>query len=105
MLTNRVLRAMSEDTRRRLHPYLEHVRLPAGKILYQPGDAMRHAIFPERGVLSLLALTSDGAAAEIAIVGHDGVVGLPIVFPVNTARYQVLVQLSGEGLRLRADVF
>ena len=102
---NRVLNAVSGDAQRRIRPYLEAVRLPAGKILYEPGDLMRHAWFPERAVLSLLALTSDGDAAEIAMVGYDGVVGLPIILPVNTAPYQVLVQLAGDALRLRADVF
>ena len=102
---NRVLWALSDETRRRLQAHLERVRLPAGKILYEPGETMRHAWFPEHGVLSLLALTSDGAATEVAIVGDEGVIGLPIVLPINTAPYQVLVQLAGEAHRVRADVF
>jgi CRP-like cAMP-binding protein len=102
---NRVLNAMSVETRQRMQPHLEHVQLPAGKVLYQPGETMRHAWFPERGVLSLLALTSDGAATEVGMVGREGVVGLPILLPINTAPYQVVVQIAGDVSRLRADVF
>jgi CRP-like cAMP-binding protein len=103
-ITNRVLRAFSEDVRRRLQPHLEAVRLPVGKILYEPGEAMRHAFFPEGAVVSLLALTMDGAAAELAMVAAEGFIGLSIVLPINTAPYQVLVQTGGVAHRLRADI-
>jgi CRP-like cAMP-binding protein len=102
---NRVLRAASIEAQRRIQPYLERVRLAAGKVLYEPGETMRHAWCPEHGVLSLLALTADGAATEVGMVGAEGVIGLPILLPINTAPYQVLVQIPGEGYRLRADVF
>jgi hypothetical protein len=69
-LTNQVLRALSEDARRRLHSHLEPTRLAVGKVLYEPGDTMRHAFFPERAVISLLALTGDDTAAEIAMIGR-----------------------------------
>jgi CRP-like cAMP-binding protein len=103
-VTNRVLRAFSEETRRRLHPHLELVRLPTGKILQEPGDLVRFAFFPERAVISLLGLTDDGDAAEVAMVGNDGTVGLPIVLPVNTTPHQALVVIEGDAFRLRADI-
>src|SRR5262252_3655603 len=58
--TNQILKAFPEETRRRLHANLELVRLPARKILCEPGDLLRFAFFPERAVLSLLGLTGDG---------------------------------------------
>jgi CRP-like cAMP-binding protein len=102
---NRILNAVSEDERRRLAPHLERVHLPSGKILFEVGDRMRHAFFPIGGIVSLLATTASGAAAEVAMVGNDGVVGLPILLPVNTAPYQVLVQITGDAYRMRGDVF
>jgi len=102
--TNQILKAFPEETRRRLHANLELVRLPARKILCEPGDLLRFAFFPERAVLSLLGLTGDGDAAEIAIVGHDGMVGLPIVLPINSTPYQAIVLMDGDAHRLRADI-
>ncbi len=102
---NRILSAVSEDERRRLAAHLERVHLPSGKILCEVGERMRHVFFPLEGVISLLATTSSGAAAEVAIVGRDGVVGLPILFAENTVPYQVLVQIAGAAYRLRGDVF
>jgi len=102
---NRILTALSDDERQRLTRHLEHVRLPSGKILYEVGDAVRFAYFPLGGVVSLLASTASGAAAEVAMIGNDGVVGMPILLPVNVAPYQVLVQIAAEAFRLRADIF
>src|SRR5262245_43176697 len=65
---------------------------------------MRYAFFPEQAVISLLALTTDGSATEIAMVCRGGVVGLPIVLPVPTAPYQAVVQLAGDAHRVRADL-
>jgi CRP-like cAMP-binding protein len=102
--TNRVFTGFSDDARRRLQPYLEPVGLPAGKILYEAGDAMRHVIFPEHGVVALVASTSDGATTEVAVIGREGVVGLPSMATVTPAPYQVLVQLAGDGYRVRVDI-
>ena len=84
-MTNRVLRALSAAERRRLEPHFVRVALPSGKVLYTAGDTMRYAFFPLDGVISLLASTADGAAAEVALVGNDGLIGVPILLPVNTA--------------------
>ncbi len=74
---NAVLNAVSDDERRRLLAHSERVHLPSGTILAEPGEAMRHAYFPLDGVISLLALTANGTAAEVAMIGNDGVVGIP----------------------------
>jgi CRP-like cAMP-binding protein len=104
--TNGVLSALAQDDRRRLEPHLEPVHLPRRKILHEPGVTTRHVFFPLDGVVvSLLALTVDGHAAEVAAIGHDGLVGLAAVFPSRTAGYQSLVQLPGDAYRLRAEVF
>jgi CRP-like cAMP-binding protein len=102
---NAVLNALSDDERRRLLAHSERVHLPSGKILAEPGEPMRHAYFPLDGVISLLALTANGTAAEVAMIGNDGVVGMPILLPVNKAPYQALVQLEADVYRVRADAF
>jgi CRP-like cAMP-binding protein len=102
--TNHVFRTLSDEARRRLQPYLEYVRLPAGQLLYESGDAIRHALFIEHGVVSLLGSTSDGDAVEVAMIGRESVVGLPTTLRVNTLPYQVLVSFSGDGHRVRIDI-
>ena len=103
--TNGVLGVLAPDDRRRLEPHLEPVHLPRRKILHEPGTTIRHVFFPLDGVVSLLALTVDGYAAEVAAIGNDGLVGLAAVFPSRTGGYQSLVQLPGDAYRLRAEVF
>jgi CRP-like cAMP-binding protein len=103
--TNGVLSALAPDDRRRLEPHLEPVHLPRRKILHEPGMTVRHVFFPLGGMVSLLALTVDGHAAEVAATGHEGLVGLAAVFPNRTACYQSLVQFPGDAYRLRAEVF
>ena len=100
---NRLLATLPRDELRRLEGQLETVRLPKGKVLYETGDPMRHAYFPLNGMVSLLAATHDGQTVEVAMVGHEGVVGLPIVLRATTAPYRVMVQISCDAVRVRSE--
>lgn len=77
---NRILGALPRGECTRLSPYLEPIRLPAGRLLFGAGDVVRHAYFPRGGMISLLSVTEGGAAVEVGMVGNEGVVGLPVVF-------------------------
>ena len=103
--TNRLLSLLPKDDYRRLQPQLERVLLPKGKVLYAMGDVMHHAYFPISGVVSLLAMTRAGETVEVAMVGSDGVIGLPIVLYANTVPYRVVVQITGSAWRIRSDAF
>ncbi|MGH7655972.1 MAG: Crp/Fnr family transcriptional regulator, partial [Gemmatimonadaceae bacterium] len=81
------------------------MRLPAGRILYDIGDTVRYAYFPTNGMVSLLSSTREGATVEVAMVGRNGLVGLPILWRANTSPYQVLVQIACDAYRLRSDIF
>jgi CRP-like cAMP-binding protein len=102
---NQILAALPPHQRERFLPHLNLVHLDRGHVLYEPGQWMRRVFFPESGVVSLLAMTGDGYAAEVAIVGNDGVVGLPIVGQDGRAPYQVIVQVPADGYAGRADAF
>src|SRR5919197_6689195 len=65
---------------------------------------MHHAYFPGRGVVSALAVMEDGRAIEVATVGNEGMVGLPLLVGAKTAPNRVIVQVPGEALRMGADV-
>jgi CRP-like cAMP-binding protein len=103
--TNRLLSLLPKDEYRRLQPQLEGVLLPKGKVLYDMGDVMHHAYFPLSGMVSLLAMTHEGQTVEVAMIGNEGVIGLPIVLHANTAPYRVLVQIPGSACRIRSEEF
>lgn len=102
---NRLFDALGPAARERLRPHVDLVNLTKGRVLYEPGDAPRHAFFPLDGMIALLALTDEGQALELAIVGHDGFVGVPIVLNVRSSPYQVMVQVSCAAYRVNADAF
>jgi CRP-like cAMP-binding protein len=105
---NRILDALSQETRERVLPYLQRVQLPLGTVLAESGDALRHVYFPTDSIVSLLYVLQDGASAEIAVVGNDGVIGLPLFMGGETTTSRAIVQSAGSayrltGLRLRKE--
>ena len=99
---NRLLASLSPDARARLQPGLESVSITKGMSLWEVGDVVRHTYFPTEGLVSLVALTAEGNAVELASVAREGVVGLPILLQARMASHQALVRLEGAALRLSA---
>jgi hypothetical protein len=75
---NHLLAAFPSAERERLFPQLELVAMPLGKVLYEPGDALRHVFFPTNCIVSLLYVLADGASAEISVVGNEGLIGIAL---------------------------
>jgi CRP-like cAMP-binding protein len=73
--TNRLLAALEPDDFACLEPYLETIILPAGTVLYEAGEPLRHAYFPHDSVVALVAVMQDGRSAEMAVIGREAVVG------------------------------
>jgi CRP-like cAMP-binding protein len=101
---NRLLAALPREEYEGLSPHLEMVRLTPGNTLYHAGDAVRHAYFPIGGMISLLATTEGGRSIEIAMIGTEGMAGVPLILGRGAAPYEVMVQLAGTALRVRGDV-
>jgi CRP-like cAMP-binding protein len=100
---NRLLAALPDDEYARLKPHLEFVRLSKRETLCQAGDSISHAYFLNSGMGSLLALTRGGATVELAMVGNEGMLGLPVILGTHKTPYEIMVQLPGEGLRIKAE--
>lgn len=100
--TNRILAALSADEYERLTFGAERVRLVSGKILFDAGDEIRHAYFPLSGIASLVSVTEDGKSVEVAAVGREGMVGIPVVLKASNSPYRVTAQLAGGAIRVRA---
>ena len=104
LIQNRLLAALPHEEYQRLQRHLELVQLSNRRTLCEVGDSIRHAYFLNSGMGSLLALTQSGATVEIAMVGNEGMLGIPVILGANNAPYQIMVQLPGEGMRIKTDV-
>ena len=102
--TNRLLASLPPPDYARLRAELEPVRLAKGFVLYDMGDSVRYAYFLTGGMASLLAAAGAHEVVQVAMVGNEGVVGIPAFLRVNVMPYRVTVQLPTTALRIRASV-
>jgi CRP-like cAMP-binding protein len=99
---NRLLLALPRKEYQRILPTMEHVLLPIGAILYEPGDSIHQVHFPDSGIVSLLSLMQDRTTLEIGMVGSEGMVGLPVFFGSDTSSSRAIVRSAGTATRVRA---
>src|SRR6187402_2586468 len=97
---NHILDALPQLERERLFPHLKLVPLPLGMVLYESGAALRHIYFPTNSIVSLLYVMQDGASAEIAVVGNEGVIGVSLFMGGETTPSRAIVQSAGYAYRL-----
>jgi len=97
---NHLLAALSEAERQRIYPYLQLVSMPLGKVLYEPGESLRHVYFPADCIVSLLYVMENGASAEISVVGNEGLVGIALFMGGETTPSRAIVQSAGRAYRL-----
>jgi len=97
---NHLLEALPEDELARLLPLLERVPLVLGDVLYESGEHLRHVYFPVNAIVSLLYVMADGASAEIAVVGNEGIVGISLFMGGETTPSRAIVQSAGHAYRL-----
>jgi CRP-like cAMP-binding protein len=99
---NQLLAAMPEAEWLRWQPLLEPVELKLGQVLYESGTPQSHVYFPTTAIISLLYVMENGASAEIAVVGHEGLVGVSLFMGGNTTPSRAVVQSAGQGFKLAA---
>ena len=99
---NRLLAALGEEEWRRFQPLLEPVDLPLGHVLYESGKTLSHVYFPTTAIVSLLYVLENGASAEIAVVGNEGLVGVSLFMGGGSTPSRAVVQSAGHGYRLKA---
>jgi CRP-like cAMP-binding protein len=101
---NHLLAALPAADFARLSPHLELVPLLLGDVLYEAGDEMQHVYFPTTSIVSLHYVMDDGASAEIAGVGNEGLVGISLFMGGDSTSSRALVQTAGQALRLKAKL-
>ncbi len=88
----------------RRQPHLEPVELPLGKVLYEAGIKLGHVYFPTTSIISLLYMLKNGASAEIAVVGREGIVGISLFMGGESTPSRAVVQSAGRGFRLKGNI-
>jgi len=101
---NQLLAALPQDQWQRWLPHLEHVEMPLGQVLYEPGSTLSHVYFPTTAIVSLLYVMQNGESAEIAVVGNEGVVGVSLFMGGDSTPSRAVVQSAGGGFRLAAQL-
>ncbi|WPL18151.1 global nitrogen regulator NtcA [Thiorhodovibrio winogradskyi] len=101
---NQLLAALPKAEFERLRPHLEQVSLPLGLALYESGGGLSHVYFPTDTIVSLLYVMEDGASAEIAVVGNEGILGVAVFMGGETVPNRAVVQSAGHAYRLEGSV-
>src|ERR1700727_263096 len=101
---NRLLAALPDSVQSRPLPQLEPVQMPLGGVLYEAGATQSHVYFPTTAIVSLLYVMENGASAEIAVVGNEGIVGISLFMGGESTSSRAVVQSAGIGFRLKAQM-
>jgi CRP-like cAMP-binding protein len=99
---NQILAGLPPKEQRRLLPHLERVTLQTGQQLYESGEPIRYAYFPESALISLLAISEEGTSVEVRLIGSEGMLGIPIFLGAETMPYRSAVRIAGSAQRMKS---
>lgn len=103
-IRNQLLAALPQDIQNRLFSHLEECQLPLGKLLYDSGQAMRFVYFPADAIVSMQYMLKDGKSAQIAMIGNEGLVGMPQLMGEEHTPSHAVVQSAGTAYRLKVEI-
>jgi CRP-like cAMP-binding protein len=101
---NHTLDALPTEARQRILAQLTPVNLPIKTVLFEPGEAVHHVHFPITGVVSLVTPLEDGDIVEVATVGNEGIVGVPLAVG-GSLSVRAISQVAGAALRMNVALF
>src|ERR1039457_1356535 len=101
---NRIITALPSSDRQELFSVVRSVTLPVKTVLFEPGSPIDALYFPVDGVISLVTPLHDGAIVEVATIGNEGIVGVPLV-PLGGLAVRAISQVAGHSLRMEAAAF
>ena len=96
-----LLNALPEEVMVRIQPHLEYVEMPFGEVLYETDSVSPHVYFPINSIVSLMYGMENGASTEVAVVGHEGMVGIALFMGGETMPNRAVVESAGYGYRLK----
>ena len=102
---NRLLLALPSRDLKRVMPELEQISCQRGQVLMDADSSLDHVFFPDSGVVSVLAVYSDGNVIEMATIGREGCAGVHAVFGAKSSSFQLLVQIPGSAAKMSRAAF
>src|ERR1700688_2374677 len=102
---NHLLGALPRKDYQKLLPFLEPVKLAFGEILYESHAQIRHVYFPVDSFVSMLTTVDAGRAAEVGLIGSEGMIGIPMALGVAVSPFRAVVQGGGTAMRLKTADF
>ena len=103
-LQNNLLAVLPRSEFDRVASHLELVSMRLGDVIYESGNQLRHVYFPTTSIVSLLYVMEDGASAEIAVVGNEGIIGIALFMGGESTPSRAIVQSAGYAYRLEAQL-
>ena len=100
---NHILNALPSSDLEKIIPHLELVQLPIGKMLYAPGEQLRHDYFPTSCIISLHHILESGRTSEVAGVGNEGMVGIALFMGGDSTPSSAVVQITGYAYKLESS--
>ncbi len=101
---NHLLAALPKQEYEAFLPHLEKVKLPLGEALYESGGQLLYVYFPVTCIISLLYVLENGASAEIAVVGNEGIIGIALFMGGGSVPNRAVVQSAGYAYRLKGSL-
>ena len=101
---NMILAALPREEYSHLHRYLEFVQLRSEDILWEPNQPIESVYFPNSGMVSFVAVMSNGATVEVGMTGREGFVGTPIFLGARDASVRAIVPINGDGFRIESEL-
>ena len=102
---NRLLRALPASNLKRLMPELEHIDCPRERVLLDADSPLGHVYFPDRGVVSVVAVYADGNIIEMATIGREGCAPVQAIFGAKASSDRLLVQIPGTAAKISRAAF
>ena len=104
-IANSLLAALPRAEYEHLASGFESVKLATGSVLYQPGEPILYAYFPNNCLVSLLAVVGGRKALKVGLIGSEGMVGIPLALGIGVSSIRALVQESGTAMRIKSARF
>ena len=104
-VSNRLLAALPRKDYRKLLSFLEPVELAFAEVLYEPHARIRHVYFPNDCFVSMLTTVDADRAAEVGLVGAEGMIGLPVALGAAVSPFRAMVQGGGTAMRMKVADF
>lgn len=101
---NYLLSKLPLDQFERLRSLLQPVNLDVRQMIYEPGQPIRYAYFPDQGMISVVSLMEDGSSIEVGTIGKEGVAGAVLILETDSTPYQLYVQIPGHAQRIKASL-